>query len=244
MVALSWRLVRHDDRAGGGEHAADAVADRDLGAGDLGGGGAAHLAHAFLQRVHAVHAGMHVGEAAAVGVERQFAAGGGVARGDKGAALAAPDKAQIFEAVDRQVGEGVVDHQMVDVLVGDAGLGKRLGAGHAERARRREIRHLADHRGLDDLAGAEDVDGPGREILGALGRGQDQRAAAIGHEAALQQAERIGDHPRVQDVLDGDRVLEGGARVLAPPIRAARPRPSPRSRRSGRRSSCSAGPAP
>ena len=33
------------------------MADRDLGAGDLGGGGAAHLAHALLQRVHAVHAG-------------------------------------------------------------------------------------------------------------------------------------------------------------------------------------------
>ena len=39
--------------ARGGEHAADAVADRDLGAGDLGGGGAAHLAHALLQGVHA-----------------------------------------------------------------------------------------------------------------------------------------------------------------------------------------------
>jgi hypothetical protein len=31
------RLVRHDDRAASGEHAADAMADRDLGAGDLGG---------------------------------------------------------------------------------------------------------------------------------------------------------------------------------------------------------------
>ena len=46
-------LVRHDDRAGGGEHAADAVADRDLGIGDLRRGGAAHLAHALLQGVHA-----------------------------------------------------------------------------------------------------------------------------------------------------------------------------------------------
>jgi hypothetical protein len=37
-------FVRHDDHAACGEHAADAVADRDLGAGDLRGGGAAHLA--------------------------------------------------------------------------------------------------------------------------------------------------------------------------------------------------------
>jgi hypothetical protein len=41
---------------------------------------------------------MHVGEATAIGVERQFAAGDGVALGDKGAGLAAPDKAQMFEA--------------------------------------------------------------------------------------------------------------------------------------------------
>ena len=32
----------------------------------------------FLQRIHAVHAGMHVGEAAAIGVERWLAARGGV----------------------------------------------------------------------------------------------------------------------------------------------------------------------
>jgi acetyl-CoA acetyltransferase len=37
-VPSSRRLVRHDDRARGGEHAAHTVADRDLGAGDLGGG--------------------------------------------------------------------------------------------------------------------------------------------------------------------------------------------------------------
>ena len=47
-VARLGRLVRHDDRAGGGKHAAHTVADRDLGAGDLRGGDAAHLAHAPL----------------------------------------------------------------------------------------------------------------------------------------------------------------------------------------------------
>src|ERR1700720_1533082 len=73
-------LVRHYDGARRGEHAAYAVADGDLGVGDLGGGGAAHLAHALLQ---CVHAGMHVGEAAAIGVQRQFAAGGGVMLGDE-----------------------------------------------------------------------------------------------------------------------------------------------------------------
>jgi len=41
-------------------------------------------------------------------------------------------KAEILEAVDRQTEEGVVDHQMVDVVAGDAGLGKGSGAGDAE----------------------------------------------------------------------------------------------------------------
>jgi hypothetical protein len=187
------RLVRHDDRAACGEHAADAVADRDPGVGDLGGGGAAHLAHALLQRVHAVHAGMHVGEAAAIGVERQLAAGSGVALGDETAGLAARHKAQILEAVDRQMRKaypwqrtgGVVDHQMVDVLVVDAGLSEGFGAGDAERARGGEILHLADHRRLDTLAGAEQVDRLLREVAGALGGNQDQRTTAIGHQTTL-----------------------------------------------------------
>src|SRR5260370_33434923 len=66
----SWRLIGHDDRARSGEHAAHTMADRDLGAGDLRGGGAAHLAHALLQGVHAVHVVVHVGKTAAIGVER------------------------------------------------------------------------------------------------------------------------------------------------------------------------------
>jgi len=73
---------------------------------------AAHLAHALLQ---CVHAGMHVGKAAAIGVEGQLAAGGGVALGDEGAGLAARHKAEILKAVDRQMSEGVVDRQMVNV---------------------------------------------------------------------------------------------------------------------------------
>jgi len=54
--------------------------------------------------------------------------------------------------------EGVVDHQVVDVVVRDAGLGKGFGAGDAEGARGGEVLHLADHRCLDTLAGAEEVD--------------------------------------------------------------------------------------
>src|SRR6185312_12006263 len=52
---LSWCLVAEDDRAGGSKHATHAVADRDLCPGHLCRRNAAHLPHALLQRVHAVH---------------------------------------------------------------------------------------------------------------------------------------------------------------------------------------------
>src|SRR5579871_4984144 len=42
----SWGLVAEDDRSGRGEHSADAVTDRNPRPWDLGGRGAADLAHA------------------------------------------------------------------------------------------------------------------------------------------------------------------------------------------------------
>ena len=54
--------------------------------------------------------------------------------------------------------------------------------------------------------------------LGAVSRREDQRAAAIGDEAALEQVERVGDHPRFEHVLHGDRVAEAGARVPRRPL--------------------------
>src|SRR6201996_1977890 len=80
--APSLPFVRKYDRATRGEHAADAMAHRNPRVLHLRRRDAAHLAHAFLQRVHAVHARMHVGEAAAIGVERQLAARPCVAGGD------------------------------------------------------------------------------------------------------------------------------------------------------------------
>jgi hypothetical protein len=82
----------------------------------------------------------YVGKPAAISVERQLSAVGGVALGNETAGLTATDKTQILEAVDRQMRKacpwqrtgGVVDHQMVDVVVHDAGTSR--GAGDAERA--------------------------------------------------------------------------------------------------------------
>ena len=127
-------------------------------------------------------------------------------------------EAQVLQAVERQVREGVVDHQVIDVRVLDAGFVEGLLARHAERARGGEVLHLADHRALDALAGAQDVDRLLREVLGALGAGEDERAAAVRDQAAHQDAERLGDHARLEHVVNRDRLLEGRARVLGRPL--------------------------
>ena len=127
-------------------------------------------------------------------------------------------EAEVAQSIQRQVRERVVDHQVIDVLVGDAGLLECQRSRHLERARGVEGLHLADHRRLDALAGAEDIDRLGLEVLGAIGAGQDQGAAAVGDEAALQDAHRIGDHARVEHVGDRDRILHGRARVLRRPF--------------------------
>jgi hypothetical protein len=84
--------------------------------------------------------------------------------------------------------------------VRDAGLGRGGGADDAEGVRGGEILHLADHRRLDAL-GAEEVDRLLREVAGALGRDQDQRASAVGHEA---RCNKRNGHPRTQDIRDGN----------------------------------------
>ena len=64
-----------------GEHAADAVADRDPGVGDLGGA-VPRIGPRFLQSVHAVHPGIHIGKAAAIGLEGELAPGACVSLSD------------------------------------------------------------------------------------------------------------------------------------------------------------------
>ena len=191
---------------------------RDFGARNLGRGGAAHLPDTFLQRIHAVHAGMHIAEAAAIGVHRQLATGPSVAVGDERTRLAPADEAEILESVDRQMRERVIDHQMINVRVTDPGGFKCLLAGNLKCRRGGEIGHLADHRRFCALAGTADIDRLLRHVLSAIRFGQDQRPATISHQTTHQQPERIADHLRVQHIVDGDRVLKTGTRVLAGPF--------------------------
>ena len=53
------------------------------------------------------------------------------------------------------------------------------------------------------------------EIAGPVLGGEDDRAAAVGHHAAVELVERIGDELRTEHVVDGDRIAVHGVRVAA-----------------------------
>ncbi len=77
-----------------------------------------------------------------------------------------------------------------------------------------QIEILAAARALHRLAMS---DQPHQRLLQALcnfRRGDDQRAAAIGDDAAIHPVQRIRNHRRVQHVLDGDDVLQHRVRIV------------------------------
>ena len=161
---------------------------------------------------------MRIGESAARRVHRQLAAGRGVPLPDEVRAFASLTEPKVLETPDREMRKGVVDHQVIDIGMFDARLLESLCGRDAEGAGAGVALKLAHHAGLHTLAGAEDVDRVGREILGTFRFGDDQGAAAVGDEAAHQQGEGPGDHPGVHHVVDGNRILEHGARVLTGPF--------------------------
>src|SRR5690606_26864834 len=110
------------------QHAAVAVDDGDLRAGDLPFAAfAAQLPRGVDDEEDAVHARMHAGQAAAVGVDRQLPARRDRAVGNEAAAFAFRAEAEVFEEQDRVDRERVVQLDDVGILRGYPG--------HLERAR-------------------------------------------------------------------------------------------------------------
>ncbi len=86
------------------------------------------------EQEHAAHAGMAMGQAAAVGVGGKRAAEPELAVLDERAAFAGPAEAERLEAREHHVGEGVVDLAGVDVGGLDAGPLEREPAARVRRA--------------------------------------------------------------------------------------------------------------
>ena len=158
---------------------------------------------------------MAVAEAAAVGVHREVAAGAGLVDhlavgaglgfGEEGAALALGHEAEVFGGHQRGEGEGVVEHAVLDVLRAQPGALVGGLAGDAVGVGGGVVAHLRDHPVGVGLARAQHVDGRLGEVARALLRDEHQRAAAVGHDAAVEQVEGVADHPRVEHVFGGDR---------------------------------------
>ena len=176
---------------------------------------AAQLPHRLDDLGHAAAVDrMVAAQPAAVGIERQLAdAGNQIAVGDELAALALLAEADVFQLHQHGDGKTVVDRGVFDVLWRDAGfLEGARSRPHAGRIGQVEI--LAAARTFHGFAMA---DHPHQRFLQAFGdfrRRHDQRAAAIGDDAAIHPVQRIGDHRRVQHVLDGDDVLQHGMRIV------------------------------
>ena len=148
-----------------------------------------------------------------IGVEGQLAdAGDEVAVGDELAALALLAEAEVLELHDDGDGEAVVDRGVLDVARRDArflegrfaGL-RAAGVGEVD---------VAGHLVLGRFAGADDLHLRALQALGDLGPRDDERAAAVADDAAVEPMQRVGDHRRVDDVLDGDDVAQHGVRVV------------------------------
>ncbi|MDT4788875.1 hypothetical protein FQZ97_212620 [compost metagenome] len=69
------------------------------------------------------------------------------------------------------------------------------------------------------LAGAKDPDLRAVQLRGDFRPRHDQRAAAVGHHAAVQLVQRVRDHRRVEHVFHGHHVAQHRVRVIARVVR-------------------------
>ena len=162
------------------------------------------LPHCFNQQQQSVHPRMAIRKPAAIGVHWQIPARRNAAGCGERAAFAFGAEPEVFEKQDRVDRERVIQLAHIDV--------GRMKPSHPIRGlsrfhsgRRRQIPHALNLVVTDRVADAEHIHRRLSQRAGALGRRQDHRAAAVGHQAAVANAQRCAHHPRSQDVSDRQR---------------------------------------
>ena len=143
-----------------------------------------------------------------MGVDRQRAAETDAAVHDERPALALLAEAQDFELADHREGEAVVDLGDVDVLGADARhvVGARRGLHEAELQQVGTLRDRSRRFGMA-LGHAHDRDQRLLQVARAVGAADDDGRTAVALEAAVEQAEGIGDHARGVMLLDRERLV-------------------------------------
>src|SRR5580692_8047679 len=108
--SLQRRFRAEDHRRLRRQHAAIAVRQRDLAVLHLAGAAfAAQLTDRLDQQEQAVHAGMAIGQPAAIGVDGETALGGDASAADEGPAFALLAEAEILQEQNGVDREGVVE---------------------------------------------------------------------------------------------------------------------------------------
>src|SRR3954453_10972884 len=116
-----------DGRRLAGQYTAIGMCESNLGAFDLPvSADTAKLLHGLDDREEAVHAGMIAGEASAIGIHRQAASRRDGAARHESPAFALGTESQIFQEQEGCDREGIVDHDMIDIVRIDAR--HRIGA--------------------------------------------------------------------------------------------------------------------
>lgn len=201
------RLISEDEATSSHKHASYSLAKGNLYVRYLVSRLAPYLTNRLLHQEHPIGARVRVGETTTISVHGQLAAGEGTPLLYEGASLAPLDKTQVLQRIDGHVGEGIVDHQVIHILVLDSRLFEGLAAGDSEGGGVGHIVHLADYRALHRLTRPQNVDRLLGEVAGPFGAGEDQRASTISHHTALKEVEGIADHAAVKDVFHRNQIL-------------------------------------
>ncbi len=160
----------------------------------------AQLTNGFDNVAHPKHVGL--GEQTTVGIHGKFTSQFDPTALHEGAALAALTKAGFLELLEHFEGEAVVDHRKVRVRGRQPRFPKRF------RGRNREP-GLENISAIGDLVGgiglatgrSQNAHGAGGQISCALGARHHHCGAAIGFQAAIEEAVGVGQHGRSQVVV-------------------------------------------
>ena len=145
---------------------------------------------------------MGVGQTAAAGVHGEVSAGSGALVRHEVGTLAGFAVAKALKGCQHRVGEGVVNHGEVDVVMGYAGHLQGCGTGVA-RPCARKVLHLADNAVVVAFRRSEDVNGRLRQVARALRSGNDIRSSRVRYQTAVGKVEGPGNPARVVVVVKG-----------------------------------------
>src|SRR5229473_3086447 len=174
---------------------------------------AAQLTHRLGDRKERTGmAWMTMREQATVCIDRKFTAEFDASAFDEAAALSLGTEAEILELDYHDRGEAIVKLGDVDIVRPNSR--HRVGAfARFFGGRRRQADGLADVLVRMALARAEQINRFLLEVAGALGGGHNDCRAAVTHERAIEQMERVADHPRVEHVVDRDGLAHLRGRI-------------------------------